>query len=100
MIRYAVDVVRRSRPEDPKAPDFVRDYLSWGAGPRASQHLVLAAKARALILGEYCASRDDIRALAYAVLGHRLIANFHAEAEQVDTADIVARILESADRGS
>jgi len=96
VIRYAVDVVRRSRPENPTAPPFVKDYLSWGAGPRASQHLVLAAKARALLVGEYAASEDDIRALAYPVLGHRLIANFHAEAERVDVADIVARVLDEA----
>jgi MoxR-like ATPase len=96
VIRYAVDVVRRSRPENPSAPPFVKDYLSWGAGPRASQHLVLAAKARALLVGEYAASEEDIRALAYPVLGHRLIANFHAEAERVDVADIVARVLDDA----
>ena len=96
VIRYAVDVVRRSRPESANAPKFVKDYLSWGAGPRASQHLVLAAKARSLLVGEYAASEDDIRALAYPVLGHRLIANFHAEAERVDIEDIVRRIVDDA----
>ena len=96
VIRYAVEVVRMSRGELSHAPSDVKQYLSWGAGPRASQHLVLAAKARALVHGEYAACEDDIRALAYPVLGHRLITNFHAEAEGVEVQDIVARIVEKA----
>ena len=96
VVRYAVELVRRTRP-GPDAPDFVRDYLSWGAGPRASQHLVLAAKAHALLSGEVHVSREDIRALAYPVLGHRLIPNFHAEAERVDVSDLVARLVEHRD---
>ena len=97
VIRTAVEIVRRTRAETPDAPDAVKDYLSWGAGPRASQHLVLAAKARSLILGEPGVSSDDIRALAFPVLGHRLIANFHAEAEGVQIRDIVARVVDTLD---
>ena len=71
-------------------PDFVHDYVSWGAGPRASQYLVLAAKARAVLHGRYYVSGDDIRAVAPPVLRHRIITNFNAEAEGIKPDDIVA----------
>jgi len=80
-------------------PDFVRDYVTWGAGPRASQYLVLAAKARAVLHGRAYASTDDIRAVAAPVLRHRIITNFNAEADGVKPDDIVRRLLEATPRG-
>jgi len=93
VLQYAVDLVRSTRPED-GAPDVVREFVGWGAGPRASQYLVLAGKARALLDGRLTVSREDIRALAKPVLMHRVLTNFHAEAERVSSVDIVSRLLE------
>ena len=95
VIRYAVQIVHASRPTNPAAPDFVKDWVSWGAGIRASQNLVLAGKVRALLRGRYNVSYGDIRALAPAVLRHRVLLNFHAEAERVTTDDVVKRLLET-----
>jgi MoxR-like ATPase len=95
VIEHAVSLVRRSRPEEPGAPDFVKSYVSFGAGPRASQALVLGAKARAVLAGRFAAEVEDVRALAAPVLRHRIVASFRAEAEGVRTADLVARLLES-----
>ena len=95
VIRYAVRLVHASRPGNPMAPDFVKDWVSWGAGIRASQNLVLAGKVRALLRGRYNVSYGDIRALAPAVLRHRVLLNFHAEAERVTTDDVVKRLLET-----
>ena len=92
--QYAVDLVRATRPDDETAPDFVREYVGWGAGPRASQYLILASKARALLAGRETYSREDIRAVARPVLVHRVLTNFHAEAERVSSAGIVDRLLE------
>ncbi len=75
-------------------PDFIREYVSWGAGPRASQYLVLGAKARAVLHGRFYVSCDDIRAVAYPVLRHRIITNFNAEAEGVKPDDIIRRLIE------
>ena len=94
VIRYAVKLVRATRPED-GASDFVREYLAWGAGPRASQYLVLGAKARAILQGRAHADREDIRALAGPVLRHRLVTNFHAEAQKITSDEIVKRLLET-----
>jgi len=95
VVQYAVRLARASRPESADAPDFVKEYLSWGAGPRASQFLILAGKARALIDGRLTVSREDVRALAPPVLSHRVITNFHAEAERISRYDIVERLLEA-----
>lgn len=95
VIRYAVRLVHASRPGSPLAPDFVKDWVSWGAGIRASQNLVLAGKVRALLRGRYNVSYGDIRALAPAILRHRVLLNFHAEAERVTTDDVVKRLLET-----
>ncbi|MFH0901396.1 MAG: MoxR family ATPase, partial [Pseudomonadota bacterium] len=94
VVRSAVALARATRPGT-HAPGFIRDYLSWGAGPRASQYLILAGKARAILDGRYAVSTDDIRALAHPVLRHRLILNYRAEAEGVTTRGIVDRLLES-----
>ena len=92
VIRYAVDLVRRTRP-DAAAGKHVKDHVSWGAGPRASQALILASKARAALQGRPAASVDDVRALAEPVLRHRVLTNFHAEAEGVDSRKVIAELL-------
>ena len=95
VIEYAVRLAQASRPAAAEAPKFVRDYVAWGAGPRASQYLVLGAKARALLAGRYAASIEDVRALAPAVLQHRILTNFTAEAEGVSSREIVRRLLKT-----
>ena len=95
VIRYAVELVRRTRPAEPSAPDFVRENVSWGAGPRASQYLILGAKSRAILDGRMAASEQDVRELARNVLVHRVITNFRAESEGVSSAQIVDRLVET-----
>jgi len=94
VVRHAVELVRATRPREAGAPQFVRDFVEWGAGPRASQFLVLGAKARAVLDGRLVASVEDVRALARPVLVHRVITNFRAESEGVKSEDLVARVLE------
>jgi MoxR-like ATPase len=91
--RYAVKITRLTRRGQAEVPDFIRDYVSWGAGPRASQYLVLAAKARAVLHGRYYVSTEDIRAVAGPVLRHRIVTNFNAEAEGLRADDILARLI-------
>ncbi len=93
VLQYAVELVRSTRPGE-TAPDVVREFVGWGAGPRASQYLVLAGKARALLDGRLTVSREDLRAMAKPVLMHRVLTNFHADAERVSSVDIVDRLLE------
>ncbi|HYG74708.1 MAG TPA: MoxR family ATPase, partial [Planctomycetota bacterium] len=93
VIRYAVDLVDASRPRSPDAPDFVKLWVRWGAGPRASQYLILAAKARAAIRGNFSASSSDVEAIAPLVLRHRIVTNFHAESENINADEIVKRLL-------
>ena len=95
VIRYAVQLVHATRPGSANAPDFVKEWVSWGAGIRASQNLVLAGKVRALLQGRYNVSYSDIRALAPAVLRHRVLLNFHAEAERITTDDVVKRLIDA-----
>ena len=90
--RYAVQLVQASRPSD-AAPDFVRDWVSWGAGTRGTQSLLLGAKARALLRGRYHVSFGDIRAVAPDVLRHRILTNFRAEADRVTVENIIDRLL-------
>lgn len=92
--RYAVNLVRASRPSHPEAPDFVNEWLSYGASLRASQYLVLGGKARALMNNRYNVACEDIRALAKPVLRHRILTNFHAESENVKADQIIDRLLE------
>jgi MoxR-like ATPase len=92
--RYALQFTRLTRKEKGEVPDFVSDYVTWGAGPRASQYLVLGAKARAVLHGRYYVSADDIRAVAPPVLRHRIMTNFNAEAEGVKPDDIIRRLIE------
>jgi MoxR-like ATPase len=95
LARYAIQFARRTRVGRGEVPPLVREYVSWGAGPRASQYLVLAAKARAVLYGRYCVSGDDIRAVALPVLRHRIVTNFNAEAEGIKPDDIVAHLIET-----
>ncbi len=95
VVEYAVKLVRATRPQEPEAPDFIKEFVGWGAGPRASQYLILAGKARALLDGRLTVSREDVKALARPVLAHRVITNFHAEAERVTSGDLVARLVEA-----
>ncbi|MGQ9606476.1 MAG: AAA family ATPase [Thermogutta sp.] len=95
MVDYAVDLVRATRPKEPPSPDFVKNWLAWGAGPRAAQNLILTAKARALLHGRYAVTADDIRAMAFPVLRHRIFTNFNADAEGVDVDQVIERLLET-----
>jgi len=92
VIRYAVEMVRRTRPRE-TADKQVKDHVSWGAGPRASQALILGAKARAALDGRPAATVEDVRALAEPVLRHRVLTNFHAEAEGIDSRAVIAQLL-------
>jgi MoxR-like ATPase len=94
VIRYAMKFTRLTRKEKGAVPDFVRDYVTWGAGPRASQFLILAAKARAVLHGRFYVSSEDVRAIAIPVLRHRIITNFNAEAEGIKPEDIIQRLIE------
>ncbi len=94
VIEYALRLVRATRPADDTAPDFVKEWLNWGAGPRAAQYLVIGAKARAILSGRYAVTCDDIRANVAAVLRHRLFTNFTADSEGVTPMQIIERILE------
>ncbi len=95
VLDYAVALARASRPGEGSAPDFVRQWVTWGAGPRASQNMVLAGKARALLKGRFHVAAEDVRAVAPSVLRHRILTNFAAEAEGIRPDDIVARLLET-----
>jgi MoxR-like ATPase len=93
LIRAAVNLVRMTRPGESEAPGFVKEFVEWGAGPRASQYLVLGAKARAAIAGRPMADLDDVRAVAPAVLRHRLVTNFAAEAADRTSGDLVRELV-------
>jgi MoxR-like ATPase len=93
LIRAAVALARMTRPADADAPAFIREYVDWGAGPRASQYLVLGAKARAAMAGRPMADLDDVRAVAPAVLRHRLVTNFAAEAADRTGEDLVRELV-------
>ena len=97
VLEYSVALARASRPSDPSSPAFVKQWVTWGAGPRASQNLVLAAKARALLHGRFHASATDVAEIAPAVLRHRILTNFAAEAEGIDSDAVVARLLQSVE---
>jgi MoxR-like ATPase len=94
VIRYAMKFTRLTRRDKEEVPDFIRNYVTWGAGPRATQYLVLGAKARAVLHGRYYVSCEDIRAVAAPVLRHRIITNFNAEADGVRPDDIVRRLAD------
>ncbi len=91
--KYAVDLVRSTRPTDRQAPEFVRNWVRWGAGLRATQYLLLGGKARAVFRGRFNVSIEDIRALAHPVLRHRVLTNFYAESEGITVQAVVDRLL-------
>jgi MoxR-like ATPase len=93
VVKYAVRLVRSTRPSDKRAPDFVRKYIHSGAGPRAAQDLVMGAKAHAVMEGHLSVTPADIRAVAPAALRHRIFTNFTAESEGVDANKIVERLV-------
>jgi MoxR-like ATPase len=93
VVKFAVSLARATRPNSPNAPPFVREAISWGAGPRASQFLILGGKARAILDGRFAVSIDDVTALARPTLQHRLILNYRAEAEGIRAGDLVDRLL-------
>jgi len=94
IMRYAVQLARSSRPSGANPPDFIKQYVNYGASLRASQFLILGAKGRALIHGRYNVSVEDIQALAYPVFRHRILTNFHAESEGIKSEEIIRRLLE------
>jgi MoxR-like ATPase len=98
VFRYAMALARATRPNEEEAPDFVRECVSWGAGPRASQYLILGAKARAALYGRNYASTEDVAAVALPVLRHRILTNFNAEAEGITADTIVQRLIERTPR--
>ncbi len=93
VVDYAVNLVRATRPDTPDAPQFINEWLTWGAGPRAGQYLVLGAKAHAIFGGRVHVTCDDVRAIAAPVLRHRLFTNFNADAERITPEHIVQRLL-------
>ncbi|PKL42435.1 MAG: AAA family ATPase [Candidatus Riflebacteria bacterium HGW-Riflebacteria-1] len=95
VIRYAVAIAEATRPGRDNSPAFVNDFATWGAGPRASQYLILGSKARAVLQGRFYVACEDIRALAFAVLRHRIMLNFNAEAEGITPDTIIEKILKS-----
>jgi len=94
VMRYAVQLARTSRPSGANPPDFIKQYVNYGASLRASQFLILGAKGRALIHGRYNVSVEDIQALAYPVFRHRILTNFHAESEGIRSEEIIRRLIE------
>jgi len=95
VIRFAVELVNITRPNSNGSPDFINNWLSWGAGPRASQFLILGAKVRALLQGRHTPDIDDVRIMAGPVLRHRIVTNFNAEADGVAPIHIVQKLLDT-----
>jgi len=93
VIEYAVTLVDRTRPTVPGAPDFVKNWIRWGAGPRASQYLILGAKTRAVLAGRHTPDVEDVKTLAAPVLRHRIVTSFNAEAEGVSAIQIIERLV-------
>ncbi|MHB1048785.1 MAG: AAA family ATPase [Bacteroidota bacterium] len=93
VVEYAVQLVAKTRPKDPRSPQFIKDWLTWGAGPRASQFLILGAKTRAILNGKYTPDIEDVRSVAVSVLRHRIITNFNAEADGISSLNVVEKLL-------
>lgn len=93
VVEYAVRLVNSTRPNLPTASDFVKQYIDWGAGPRASQNLILGAKAHAAVTGKFSPDIEDVKAVAWGILRHRIIKNYKAEAEGISEDDIILRLL-------
>ncbi|KRP27558.1 MAG: AAA family ATPase, partial [Cryomorphaceae bacterium BACL22 MAG-120619-bin32] len=93
VVEYAVKLVGKTRPKSPEATEIVKNYLDWGAGPRASQNLVLAAKAHASVRGKFSPDIEDVKAVAIPILSHRIVKNYKAEAEGITISDIIKTLL-------
>ena len=93
VIEYAVSLVSKTRPQSAKATEFVNKYVDWGAGPRASQNLILGAKATAAIKGKYSPDIEDVKSVAIPILSHRVVKNYKAEAENISVSDIIQTLL-------
>jgi MoxR-like ATPase len=93
LIRYVVNLVTKSRPAHASAPKFIKDYLSWGAGPRASQYLIIGAKALCILEGRFSPTIDDIKRISIPVLRHRLILNFNAEADNISVVEMINKLF-------
>ena len=93
VIEYAVTLVSKTRPNNPLATDFVKNYLDWGAGPRASQSLILAAKTNAAINGKFSPDIEDVQAVAFGILRHRIVKNYKADAEGISEEDIIRKLF-------
>jgi MoxR-like ATPase len=93
LARYVVGLVRATRPEDGSAPDFVKKYVNYGGSIRAAQFIVLAAKARALSRSRYHVTYDDITSVVVPVLRHRILLNFHAESDSIDSDEVLNRLV-------
>jgi MoxR-like ATPase len=98
VIAFAVRLAALSRPKNPEAPGYIKEMVAWGAGPRASQYLVLGAKAEAALSGRVCADYEGVRAVAREVLGHRILCNFKARAQKVGPFDLVERLLKDVSK--
>ncbi|MDY0081605.1 MAG: MoxR family ATPase [Ignavibacteriaceae bacterium] len=94
VIEFAVKISNMTRPVNANAPKYIKDWVTWGAGPRASQYLVLAAKAKAIIEGRFTPNIDDIKSVMLPVLRHRIITNFSAEADGITSVDVIKKIIE------
>jgi MoxR-like ATPase len=94
VIEYAVQLVTRTRPDSGEAPEFIQDYLSYGAGPRASQYLVLGAKTLSALDGRMTPVEDDVRRMAVPVLRHRIVPSFNAEADDVSSVGLIDQLLD------
>ena len=99
VIDYAVSLVRATRPKEPNTPAFINEWLTWGAGPRAAQYLVLGAKAHAILEGRLNVSCEDVRAVAKPVLRHRLFTNFNADAEGIGPDQVIEKLIAAVPEG-
>lgn len=93
VVEYAVGLVAKTRPKGPQAPQIIKEYIDWGAGPRASQNLILAAKTHALINGKFSPDIENVQAVAYGILRHRMVRNYKAAAEGLTEEDIIKELL-------
>jgi MoxR-like ATPase len=96
VIEYSVNLVNQTRPKNPNAQKYIREWISWGAGPRASQYLILAAKTKAIIQGRFTPNIEDVKYAVTPVLRHRIIVNFSAEAEGISSVEIIKKLLENS----
>jgi MoxR-like ATPase len=94
VIQYAVKLVGLTRPDIPHAPEYIKNWVNWGAGPRASQYLILGAKTKAALEGRFTPEIDDVKACAIPVLRHRIVTNFTAEAEGITPVTIIEKLME------